>query len=185
MGISTMRIFLHGNRLFMYAEAPDDFDPARDYAKYAARWERRTAQLRSLPLPPSPPPPIPPQQFLSSTSMGHLSAILPPFSYSLCADCVAWKWKGELQQEVAGNNGGDEFLLGLREPQSVSPSFRPTQTPSPPLAPLPIPVTTLPPTPYYPLLPTPALHLPQPITSSLHPPSCPPSPARARASGTS
>ncbi|CAI7780568.1 unnamed protein product [Closterium sp. NIES-53] len=36
MGITTMRIFVHGNRLFMYAEAPDDFDAARDYQKYTA-----------------------------------------------------------------------------------------------------------------------------------------------------
>eukprot|EP00850_Spirogloea_muscicola_P008608 SM000046S16389 [mRNA] locus=s46:388653:389186:- [translate_table: standard] len=31
-----MKIFLHGNRLFMYAEADDGFDPAHDYQKYAA-----------------------------------------------------------------------------------------------------------------------------------------------------
>ena len=46
MGISTMRIFLHGNRLFMYAEAPDDFDPARDYAKYAARWAPHASSVQ-------------------------------------------------------------------------------------------------------------------------------------------
>jgi len=44
-GIGEMRIFLHGTRLFMCFEAPDDFDPARDYQRYAAdprcqEWER-------------------------------------------------------------------------------------------------------------------------------------------------
>ena len=43
-GISRMKIFLLGTRLFMYFEAPDDFDPARDYQRYAAdpacaRWD--------------------------------------------------------------------------------------------------------------------------------------------------
>lgn len=35
IGIRTMRIYLHGNRLFMYMEADDAFDPARDYQAYA------------------------------------------------------------------------------------------------------------------------------------------------------
>lgn len=35
-GIASMRIFLTGNRLFMTFEAPDDFDPARDFQQYAA-----------------------------------------------------------------------------------------------------------------------------------------------------
>ena len=35
IGISRMRIFLLGTRLFMYYEAPDDFAPARDYQSYA------------------------------------------------------------------------------------------------------------------------------------------------------
>lgn len=35
MGIQTMKIFIHGNRLFMYAEAADSFDPVKDYQKYA------------------------------------------------------------------------------------------------------------------------------------------------------
>ena len=30
-----MKIYLHGQRLFMYMEAVDEFDPARDFAKYA------------------------------------------------------------------------------------------------------------------------------------------------------
>jgi L-rhamnose mutarotase len=43
-GITRMKIFLLGTRLFMYFEAPDDFDPARDYQQYAAdptcaRWD--------------------------------------------------------------------------------------------------------------------------------------------------
>lgn len=36
IGIQRMRIFRHGTRLFMYAEARDDFDPQRDYQSYAA-----------------------------------------------------------------------------------------------------------------------------------------------------
>lgn len=35
IGIRTMRIYLHGNRLFMYMETDDAFDPARDYQTYA------------------------------------------------------------------------------------------------------------------------------------------------------
>lgn len=35
-GITRMRIFLAGTRLFMYFEAPEGFDPARDYQAYAA-----------------------------------------------------------------------------------------------------------------------------------------------------
>jgi len=36
VGISRMRLFLLGTHLFMYYEAPDAFDPARDYQSYAA-----------------------------------------------------------------------------------------------------------------------------------------------------
>ncbi len=36
MGIVKMKIFLLGTRLFMYFEAPDSFDPSRDYQAYAA-----------------------------------------------------------------------------------------------------------------------------------------------------
>jgi L-rhamnose mutarotase len=35
IGISRMRIYLLGSRLFMYFEAPESFDPARDYQRYA------------------------------------------------------------------------------------------------------------------------------------------------------
>ncbi|MFZ4575550.1 MAG: L-rhamnose mutarotase [Phycisphaerales bacterium] len=34
-GIASMRIYLGGNRLFMTFEAPDEFDPARDFQRYA------------------------------------------------------------------------------------------------------------------------------------------------------
>ena len=34
IGLQRLTIFLHGNRLFMYCEAPDGFDPARDYQGY-------------------------------------------------------------------------------------------------------------------------------------------------------
>ena len=45
IGITSMRIFLLGTHLFMYFEAPDDFDPARDFQRYAASeraqaWEK-------------------------------------------------------------------------------------------------------------------------------------------------
>ena len=36
IGITKMKIFLQGTRLFLYYEAPDDFVPERDYQKYAA-----------------------------------------------------------------------------------------------------------------------------------------------------
>ena len=34
IGILKMKIFLLGLRMFMYIEAPDEFDPARDFAGY-------------------------------------------------------------------------------------------------------------------------------------------------------
>ena len=45
IGISKMKIFLRGSRLFMYLEAPDDFDLERDFQRYteasprAAGWD--------------------------------------------------------------------------------------------------------------------------------------------------
>jgi L-rhamnose mutarotase len=45
VGISKMKIFLRGTRLFMYLEAPDDFDLERDFQRYteasphAAEWD--------------------------------------------------------------------------------------------------------------------------------------------------
>ncbi len=41
IGITRMRIFRSGTRLFMFYEAPDDFEPARDYQGYTARAECR------------------------------------------------------------------------------------------------------------------------------------------------
>lgn len=35
IGIRRMKIYLLGTRLFMYFEAPDGFEPARDYQSYA------------------------------------------------------------------------------------------------------------------------------------------------------
>ncbi len=35
LGITKMKIFLHDRRLFMYMEAVDDFDPARDLPRLA------------------------------------------------------------------------------------------------------------------------------------------------------
>ncbi len=35
-GIRDMRIYLLGNRLFMTFQAPENFDPARDYQQYAS-----------------------------------------------------------------------------------------------------------------------------------------------------
>ena len=34
IGVTRMRIFLHGRRLFMYMEAVDGFDVARDFPRY-------------------------------------------------------------------------------------------------------------------------------------------------------
>lgn len=44
IGIKRMKIFLLGTRMFMYLEAPDDFDLAADFARYqnserAAEWD--------------------------------------------------------------------------------------------------------------------------------------------------
>ena len=45
LGISKMKIFLRGNRLFMYLETPDEFDLERDFQRYteasprAAEWD--------------------------------------------------------------------------------------------------------------------------------------------------
>ena len=36
IGISKMKIFLLGRRMFMYFEAGDDFDPKRDFQQYQA-----------------------------------------------------------------------------------------------------------------------------------------------------
>ncbi len=54
LGITKMKIFLGGNRLFMYLETPDDFEPGRDFAKYmetgrAKEWDKlmRTFQQRT------------------------------------------------------------------------------------------------------------------------------------------
>jgi len=34
IGITKMKIFLHGRRMFMYIETGDDFDVARDFPRY-------------------------------------------------------------------------------------------------------------------------------------------------------
>ncbi len=54
LGITKMKIFLSGNRLFMYLETPDDFEPVRDFARYmetgrAKEWDElmRTFQQRA------------------------------------------------------------------------------------------------------------------------------------------
>ena len=36
IGITRMKLFLLGTHLFMYYEAPDSFNPARDYQTYVA-----------------------------------------------------------------------------------------------------------------------------------------------------
>lgn len=41
IGITRMKIFLIGTRMFMYYEAPDGFDPSRDYQSYAANPKTR------------------------------------------------------------------------------------------------------------------------------------------------
>ena len=44
IGINEMKIFLGGNRLFMYIETSDEFEPGRDFPKYmetgsAKKWD--------------------------------------------------------------------------------------------------------------------------------------------------
>jgi len=51
VGIRTMRIFLRGRRLFMYVEADDTFDLARDFPRVnedpvSAEWNRLMATLQ-------------------------------------------------------------------------------------------------------------------------------------------
>ncbi|MCC6427916.1 MAG: L-rhamnose mutarotase [Phycisphaerales bacterium] len=60
IGIRRMKIFLLGTHLFMYYEAPDDFNPARDYQNYAKdprvrEWDTlmRTFQQRVAEAPPA------------------------------------------------------------------------------------------------------------------------------------
>ncbi len=50
IGITEMRIFLLGRRLFMYMEATDDFDPARDFRKLTddARYREWDALMRTM-----------------------------------------------------------------------------------------------------------------------------------------
>ncbi|MFO0827827.1 MAG: L-rhamnose mutarotase [Phycisphaerales bacterium] len=49
IGIQRMKIYLVGTRLFMYFEAPDDFDPSRDFQTYAEdpRCQQWDAWMRS------------------------------------------------------------------------------------------------------------------------------------------
>ena len=55
VGVEEMRIWIRGNRLFMLCECVDDFDPERDWARYAtshpriAEWE---AFMRTVQVPP-------------------------------------------------------------------------------------------------------------------------------------
>ena len=52
IGITRMKIFLHGRRLFMYVEAREGFDPARDFQRYteshprAAEWDQLMRQFQ-------------------------------------------------------------------------------------------------------------------------------------------
>ena len=50
IGITEMKIFLLGRRLFMYMEAVDDFDPARDFRKLTddARYREWDALMRTM-----------------------------------------------------------------------------------------------------------------------------------------
>ncbi len=46
LGIRNMRLWISGTRLFMQYDAPDGFDPSRDYQSYAAEprvreWDER------------------------------------------------------------------------------------------------------------------------------------------------
>ena len=58
IGIEEMKIFRVGNRLFMTYEAPDDFDPARDFQSYtvvpaAREWDGLMRQFQQ-PVPAAP-----------------------------------------------------------------------------------------------------------------------------------
>jgi L-rhamnose mutarotase len=51
VGITEMKIFLRGRRLFMYIEAQEGFDPARDFRRLSEdpvsqRWEALMATLQ-------------------------------------------------------------------------------------------------------------------------------------------
>jgi len=51
VGIESMMIFLRGRRLFMYFEAPDGFDPDRDFAQLLddptyVEWDRQMRELQ-------------------------------------------------------------------------------------------------------------------------------------------
>lgn len=46
IGITRMLLFRHGTRLFMYFEARDDFNPGRDFQRYAA--DPRCAEWEEL-----------------------------------------------------------------------------------------------------------------------------------------
>ena len=51
IGVSNLRIYLHARRLFMYLEAHDDFDLARDFPRYmvserAQEWEALMRQFQ-------------------------------------------------------------------------------------------------------------------------------------------
>jgi L-rhamnose mutarotase len=52
IGIAQMRIWLAGRRLFMHMETSDEFEPARDFARYeretprAAEWQRLMESLQ-------------------------------------------------------------------------------------------------------------------------------------------
>lgn len=52
IGISKMKIFLHGRSLFMYLEAPDDFDLETDFPRYmeqsphAKEWDKLMSEFQ-------------------------------------------------------------------------------------------------------------------------------------------
>ena len=53
VGITEMRIFLLGTRMFMYVEATDDFDPARDFpranaSQKAKEWDALMRSFQQL-----------------------------------------------------------------------------------------------------------------------------------------
>ena len=54
LGISKMKIFLRGDRLFMYLEVPDDFNLERDFRRYteasprAAEWDALMREFQVL-----------------------------------------------------------------------------------------------------------------------------------------
>ena len=59
IGVSKLKVFLHGRQVFVYHEVPDDFDLERDIGRYmqserAREWDALMRELRDLDSEPRP-----------------------------------------------------------------------------------------------------------------------------------